>query len=491
MAHYLGALQIGECQRCSAKYPRISLTEDGYIRNLLVCPFCYDEDHPQRYAPLERPEGMPPLRPAPPNEEFTPPVLTGVGVDGSGLDDAHIDTSWTEADAGPYLLDRYELWRAADAGSYAMLEEFQIEYDEFRAITSPDIRAYVDTAVTIGVVYSYYVLAYDNVGRQVRSNIVNVTFVDNQYQATPPVLSLSTETGPSATAHLTWTESTITLGSIDEYELFRSVDGGAFASFAFTDPDILAYDDDTIEGGSTYQYYVVAHPVGGLSSLDSNIVDTGLILTGVVVTDLRFDVANLAIDSAFPGLAYTIGPQDPFPSSDQPQYDAGRAFFDGAWGLGSQKSQLRSDSTALINLLDDWTLRVSAQPSLNVDLGGVPISCMVAIGSITELAHLINLEQVGSHGPFGLSINGVSAIDSGVNGIIGNSYAIVVTRTGNTIRMYVDGVLKGSTTTNPPADVNMRVTVGYINANESGLNNARWRGWLDNVYFLQGQALPP
>ena len=85
MPRYLGVHnfinQIGFCQRCGFKYLRTEMVEDDYIKGLLVCIYCHDPDHPQRYPAAPRAEGQPPLIPAP--DQFPAPgapVLTGFAL---------------------------------------------------------------------------------------------------------------------------------------------------------------------------------------------------------------------------------------------------------------------------------------------------------------------------------------------------------------------------------------------------------------------------
>lgn len=156
MALYLGPQQVGECQRCGQKFQRVELTEDGYVRNLLVCKACYEEDHPQRYAPVERPEGIAPLRPAPMNlPKPTSPVLSIVTT---SFTEAFL--SWTRSVSTASRIFSYQVFKSVDGGSYELFVELENEYAEygellqdFLDITDDELDLRNDHS------YSYYVVA--------------------------------------------------------------------------------------------------------------------------------------------------------------------------------------------------------------------------------------------------------------------------------------------------------------------------------------------
>ena len=42
-----GKIAKGQCMRCGHVVPYKKLSFDDYVKNLLVCPDCYEDEHPQ------------------------------------------------------------------------------------------------------------------------------------------------------------------------------------------------------------------------------------------------------------------------------------------------------------------------------------------------------------------------------------------------------------------------------------------------------------
>lgn len=251
MPLYLGKGQIGICQRCGMKRKRIQLVEDGYLHKVLVCyDTCYDEDHPQRYPPPIRIEGQPPLRPAPENLPFAPPVLS---AEYNGLD--AIDVSWTEAVADASFVDSYFLYRSVDDGAFELLATLPVVLDEFDGVLSVTL-AYTDEDVELEHEYAYYVVATAPANRSARSNTVTLQL------DIPPSVVLSGEVAADDVIDLDWTDV-----AAEEYRLYRSEDGAAFELITTT-PNLF-YEDLDVIPGMEYEYYVIA-VTSGVPSNPSN-----------------------------------------------------------------------------------------------------------------------------------------------------------------------------------------------------------------------------
>lgn len=487
----------GECARSGRRMLLRDMVFDGQFPNLRVDPAWFEPKHPQEQ--LKRVDDPVALwRPAPENLQNTPPVLTAVLFDGPGLGDAYIDVDWTAAESGVSMITGYDLYRSVNLGSFELFQSWTIERDMFGGIVDGEVLAWNDTDVDPGSRYDYYVIAHAVQGGDVQSNTAGAVYEDIEYQATPPVLSITQVDGSQPIVSLAWTASTIHNGTIDHYELFRRDQGdeGDFTSIADIPGDTLVYDDTDVEGGPGYEYYVVARVTEGIDSENSNTVETGFIFTGIIVTDMRFNTApTFLLDSAEPGLIYTARPIGT--PADQPKFDSGRMSTAdmGAWFFGAARSDLRSDNTALVNLNADWTWSIDLQTELTTPLGGFPTPVACSVGSASGDFDGMTIEQSAHNGVIRVTVqnNGVTTtISSSVVALINNSYSVVVTRTGNTVRLYVDGELEATdNTVVMPSETDMRFTLAYTNGNNAGNDLSRWRGWLDNMRFIQDQAVPP
>lgn len=485
----------GECGRCAKRDYLRNLVFDGYYPNMRVCSECYEPKHPQENLKrIDDPVAL--WRPAPENIQNTPPVLTGVVFDGPGTGDSEVRLSWTRAYSGVSQITGYTLYRSTAQGPYVVLGDFTITRDFLGGITpGTEVLAYVDTAVVSGTHYDYFVIAHAVQGGDAQSNTVGIDFADLIYQATAPVLTLVSVDGPTHTANLSWTASTIHNGTIDHYELFRrNSPGGSFAHLANVAG--LTYSDTTIAGGPGYEYYVVARVLVGLDSADSNIVITGFVFTGTIVTDMRFSDFT---DSASPGLVYAVRPTSP--AIDRPTIDSGRGNFapNGAnWAGGSARSDLfLATPTAAINLAGDWTVQIDLEVALDIPLGGFPVPCVFQIMSTITIRG-IELQMTAYNGPLTFIVHkagGDTSLNTTVVPALGQNKRVIATYVATTgvLNVYVDGVLKATATI---ASANMPtgscgVCLGYVWAADGSADGNRFRGWLDNFRYIQGQAVAP
>jgi hypothetical protein len=188
-----GGAQIAYCQRCGWKFMRTEIKEDEYLKGLLVCPMCWDPDHPQRYPAEPRPENYPPLRPAP--DQFAgpnAPILSGTQAAGPVVnlawewptaidaDNPDPEPTFDGTGDGPNIILYTLIYRSVNGGDFESLAT--VDYAQtftfplgVLAIDTTGIT-YTDSAVAPGQTVAYYVVPYDaenNVGGT--SNTVTVT----------------------------------------------------------------------------------------------------------------------------------------------------------------------------------------------------------------------------------------------------------------------------------------------------------------------------
>lgn len=268
--------QIGYCQRCGWKYLRTELTEDDYIKGLLVCVYCHDPDQPQRYPVEPRAEGFPPLVPAP--DQYPgplAPVLTG------SYDNVDtVDLAWTPSFDNADLINQYFIWRQTNGGPAVLIASvpFEDTYDfpnnQAEPYTSPTV--YADDTVVPNTNYAYYVVA-EAVDHRLspQSNVFSI------FTQPPPAVLAGFYNYTTNAVDLSWKMPGSWGSSVQHYVLYRSVNGGAFSQLAIFSGGTLSYNDTTANSFlNIYEYYVVAEFVGG-NSLPSDIVIAPVVVTQI------------------------------------------------------------------------------------------------------------------------------------------------------------------------------------------------------------------
>lgn len=135
------------------------------------------------------------------------------------------------------------------------------------AEVGPAVTHYVDSPVDLDVFYTYAIVAVpaDETGiNSPPSNYESVQY----FSLTQPVLSGSWSI---TNAVLNWTAATAVAGAVSSYEVWRSIDGGAFEQIATVDDAILTYTDVSPPSGSTHSYKIRARSTIG-ATRDSNIL---------------------------------------------------------------------------------------------------------------------------------------------------------------------------------------------------------------------------
>ena len=285
---YLGKGQIAVCMRSGIKCHASELVRDGRIPSLLVLPEWADPPHPQErpYIP-DSGEGRArfPTTGAD-NGPVVPPVLTAEPE--LDVDDAPFVTlTWTAAEwkAGEPV-DTYSVLRDAGDG-YVILSDLDVEYDSFGGITGPTLEL-LDTDVTVDGTYSYKVIAYSH-GKTVASNVVTVVGSDFPEPTPDAGPVLEGEFVSINQIDLSWTAVTINGHPVDNYEVYRSDDGGPSALLTTVSGVTLSYSDATTDLDTTgYSYYVRGLLTAGSKVTEpSNVVAFGEIGGIVELYDVR------------------------------------------------------------------------------------------------------------------------------------------------------------------------------------------------------------
>lgn len=131
-----------------------------------------------------------------------------------------------------------------------------------------------------------YLRAGDHVWKfddeQVDDDVVNpsVTFTGGNFEPLPVVLAAELAGGE---IDLEWTEGEAPGSAVEEYDVYRSEDGGAFSVHATVPAAQLAYADIGVDIGTEYAYYVVTKADNGLESEPSNTVEETPVNEGLLV----------------------------------------------------------------------------------------------------------------------------------------------------------------------------------------------------------------
>jgi fibronectin type 3 domain-containing protein len=155
---------------------------------------------------------------------------------------------------------------SGDATSYNVTRA-TVSTGPFTQIAQPTVTTYVDTGLTNGTTYYYYVTAVNSLGESPNSKQVSAI-------PGPPVTIPAIPTGLQATAgdaqiSLTWNAST----GATQYELERAtVSGGPYTQIGA--PTAPNYTDVGLSNGTTYYYVVSAGNSAGMSANSSEVSAT-------------------------------------------------------------------------------------------------------------------------------------------------------------------------------------------------------------------------
>lgn len=159
---------------------------------------------------------------------------------------------------------------------------------------------FTDTSVTNGIKY-FYTIAGVAPGGAVGSPGVEVNAIPFGPPLAPAGVTITSRSINSIT--LTWTDPNPSdIKSQDSYQIFSSVNGGAFNQIGTTGIGVTTYTDNTITVGNTYAYEVVAvnnnESGGPYTSSDSVTSVTANISQAVTLPDIAEQTIRAAADGA-------------------------------------------------------------------------------------------------------------------------------------------------------------------------------------------------
>lgn len=162
----------------------------------------------------------------------------------SSQSETTVSLSWSITNSVDRPIDNFYIDRRVNGGEWVHL-------------TSPASGAssYSDTGLTRGSTYEYRIKAQGPGGDSGWSGVVS-----ERIPYLPPTAPSSVSVSRSAYNRfvLTWGASPTSDRPIDSFDIYRSVNGESFSKIANVSGSARSYNDDTVELGKTYQYYVVA-----------------------------------------------------------------------------------------------------------------------------------------------------------------------------------------------------------------------------------------
>ncbi|MFO8051753.1 MAG: fibronectin type III domain-containing protein, partial [Thermoplasmatota archaeon] len=181
---------------------------------------------------------------------------------GYSAGDGFVRIYWSRPDDdGGFPLTSYSIFRQEDNNEFILIGQ-----------VDPDVIEYNDTDVKNGVLYTYYIIAENSVGRSLGSEFVNAR-PESSFVPTPPARpnNLVIDVGEGYVL-LRWEPPEDDGGSvITEYYVYRSSSDDSFEMIASVPAgDELEFNDTDVESGSTYFYQVTAVNAIGESSPTAN-----------------------------------------------------------------------------------------------------------------------------------------------------------------------------------------------------------------------------
>ena len=193
------------------------------------------------------------------------------------LQSAKIVIAWTDNSNNE---TGFKIQRKGDTGGYTDL-----------TTTGANVTTYSDTTVTDGTLYYYRVCATNTAGDSAYSNEVN--------GITPLLIptSLSATAISSSQIGLTWTDNS---SSESGYTIEHSpVDNLHYTEVATVGPNVTAYSDTGLSGGTKYYYRVRAYNANTISGYSSEknattLANTPVAPSGLTITSITSSRVNLA-----------------------------------------------------------------------------------------------------------------------------------------------------------------------------------------------------
>lgn len=137
---------------------------------------------------------------------------------------------------------------------------------------APSVGYFDDTYYTPGILYHYYIKAFDAAGlvSSASNSVGMVGLVDTEAPSIPTNLAGVAMSGPQV--KLTWTVSTDN-ASVDHYNIFRTKTGSQWQSTPMGAAPSNIFYDATVQSGQQYQYRITAvDPTGNESGVSTQII---------------------------------------------------------------------------------------------------------------------------------------------------------------------------------------------------------------------------
>lgn len=142
----------------------------------------------------------------------------------------------------------------------------------FNKIASVFENVYLDTGLSTGAEYRYYVTALDKAGNEsAPSDIVTVIPTKDEVPPASPVGLKVTDLRTGGKLLLSWTPNTE--NDLNGYRLYRApTPDGPFVEVVELAGDVTKFTDETVENDTIYYYYLIAVDIAGNSSEPSPVV---------------------------------------------------------------------------------------------------------------------------------------------------------------------------------------------------------------------------
>lgn len=195
-----------------------------------------------------------------------------------------LDLSWTSPTSGG-TVTYYRLDRSTDGVNYSTIE----------ASLSAATESYNDTGLTTDQIYYYRLYAGNSHGESAPAEESETPTAAPPGAPDAPSDLAAAMQATNTTIRLTWTDNS---GDEDQFNIYRSVNGGAFSLLTTTAAGVTQYDDAGLTLGNDYSYKVSAENTGGESLQDGPATVTNL--GGVAApTGLTATVDGTSIDLAW------------------------------------------------------------------------------------------------------------------------------------------------------------------------------------------------
>lgn len=164
--------------------------------------------------------------------------------------------SWSVTTSSSRPIDNFRIQRRVNGGSWSTL-------------TSPSSgsRSYSNSGLTRGSTYEYRIRAEGEGGNSDYSGTVTERI---PYLAPNKPSNVTVSRSTHDRFVLSWGQSVTSDRPVDSFDIYRSANGGSFSRLTSVSGSSRSYNDNTVELGKTYQYYVIAKNVDDTTKSDNS-----------------------------------------------------------------------------------------------------------------------------------------------------------------------------------------------------------------------------